>query len=89
MYLWDTPNASLMITERQNKMNIDGDYIKNLILKKAMTQKEFAEFAGLSRTGLNRMLNTGICKVTSLRKLSDALEIEPEELLRTKADEEK
>lgn len=70
-------------------MKIKGNYIKQLILRKAMTQQEFADHVGLTRSSLNTMLNRNKCNVISLKKISRGLDVEPEEILQTMTDEEK
>lgn len=70
-------------------MDIDGLKIKILYLAKGLTQKEFAAQAGLTRSSVSKMLSRGTAQLSSVVKMAAVLEIEPEELLRKKPDEEK
>jgi transcriptional regulator with XRE-family HTH domain len=59
-----------------------GDRLKTLRIRRALTQQELAEKAGMSSTALNRIeLNKAEPHMSTLRKLAKALDIDPTELL--------
>ena len=64
-------------------MFINSSLIKTKIANLGLTQKQFAEKAGLSRVGFNSMLIKQTCHPNSLIKIAKALDVEPAELLRT------
>ena len=59
-----------------------GDRLKILRIRRALTQQELAEKAGISKTALNRIeLSKAEPHMSTLRKLANALDVDPTELL--------
>jgi transcriptional regulator with XRE-family HTH domain len=59
-----------------------GDQLKALRIRRALTQQELAEKAGISKNTLNRIeLNKAEPHMSTLRKLSQALDVDPTKLL--------
>ena len=59
-----------------------GDRLKNLRTRRALTQRELAERAGISTNALNRLeLDKAEPHMSTLRKLARALDIDPTELV--------
>ncbi len=59
-----------------------GERLKALRIRRALTQKELAEKAGLSTNALNRLeLDKAEPRMSTLRKLSKALNVDPTGLL--------
>jgi transcriptional regulator with XRE-family HTH domain len=59
-----------------------GDRLKTLRIRRALTQQELAERAGISSNALNRIeLNKAEPHMSTLRKLARALDVDPTELL--------
>jgi transcriptional regulator with XRE-family HTH domain len=59
-----------------------GSRLKTLRIRRALTQQELAEKAGMSSTALNRIeLNKAEPHMSTLRKLAKALDIDPTALL--------
>ena len=59
-----------------------GDRLKNLHIRRALTQQELAERASISTNALNRIeLNKAEPHMSTLRKLAKALDVDPTELL--------
>ncbi len=59
-----------------------GDRIKTLRIRRALTQEELADKAGLSKNAVNRLeLNKAEPRMSTLRKLAKALDVEPAELI--------
>ncbi len=59
-----------------------GNRLKNLRTRRALTQRELAERAGISTNALNRLeLDKAEPHMSTLRKLARALEIDPIELV--------
>jgi len=59
-----------------------GDRPKNLRIRRALTQRELAEMAGLSTNALNRLeLDKAEPHMSTLRKLAKALDVDPSELI--------
>jgi transcriptional regulator with XRE-family HTH domain len=59
-----------------------GDRLKNLRTRRALTQQELAERAGISTNALNRLeLDKAEPHMSTLRKLARALDIDPTELV--------
>ena len=59
-----------------------GDRLKNLRIRRALTQRELAEMAGLSTNALNRLeLDKAEPHMSTLRKLAKALDVDPSELI--------
>lgn len=63
-------------------MKINRVRIETLAAVKLMNQKQLAEAAGVSRQGLNGALCRGTASVGMLLKLAEALNVEPQELIR-------
>jgi transcriptional regulator with XRE-family HTH domain len=59
-----------------------GDRLKTLRVRRALTQQELADRAGVSSNALNRIeLNKAEPHMSTLRKLAKALDIDPSELV--------
>jgi transcriptional regulator with XRE-family HTH domain len=59
-----------------------GDRLKNLRIRRALTQQELADRAGVSSNALNRIeLNKAEPHMSTLRKLANALDVDPTELV--------
>jgi DNA-binding XRE family transcriptional regulator len=59
-----------------------GDRLKNLRTRRALTQRELAEKAGISTNALNRLeLDKAEPHMSTLRKLARALDVDPTELV--------
>jgi transcriptional regulator with XRE-family HTH domain len=59
-----------------------GDRLKTLRVRRALTQQELADRAGVSSNALNRIeLNRAEPHMSTLRKLAKALDIDPSELV--------
>ena len=59
-----------------------GDRLKTLRIRRALTQQELAERAGISSNALNRIeLNKAEPHMSTLRKLAKALDVDPAELV--------
>ena len=59
-----------------------GDRIKTLRIRRALTQEELADIAGLSKNAVNRLeLDKAEPRMSTLRKLAKALDVEPAELI--------
>ncbi len=60
-----------------------GDRLKDLRIRRALTQYELADRAGISTNALNRIeLNKAEPHMSTLRKLAKALDVAPAELIR-------
>jgi transcriptional regulator with XRE-family HTH domain len=59
-----------------------GDRLKALRIRRALTQQELADRAGVSSNALNRIgLNKAEPHMSTLRKLAKALDVDPTELV--------
>jgi transcriptional regulator with XRE-family HTH domain len=59
-----------------------GDRLKNLRIRRALTQQELADRAGVSSNAINRIeLNKAEPHMSTLRKLAKALDVDPTELV--------
>jgi transcriptional regulator with XRE-family HTH domain len=59
-----------------------GDRLKTLRIRRALTQQELADRAGVSSNALNRIeLNKAEPHMSTLRKLAKALDVNPTELV--------
>jgi transcriptional regulator with XRE-family HTH domain len=59
-----------------------GDRLKDLRIRRALTQYELADSAGISTNALNRIeLNKAEPHMSTLRKLAKALDVDPAELI--------
>ncbi len=64
-----------------------GDRLKILRIRRALTQQELAEKAGISSNALNRIeLNKAEPHMSTLRKLAEALDVDPSELVEGASD---
>lgn len=61
-------------------MRINTNKIKLLYTSYGFNQRELARLAGLSRQGLNTILQRGTCNPESLIKIAKALNVTPQEL---------
>ena len=60
-----------------------GDRLKELRVQKFLTQRELAQAASLSPTTIFKIENNQVePHISTMRKLAEALEIDPKELLR-------
>ena len=59
-----------------------GERLKTLRIRRALTQQELAERSGLSKNALNRIeLDKAEPRMSTLRKLAKALDVDPAELV--------
>ena len=59
-----------------------GDRLKDLRIRRALTQRELADRAGISSNALNKIeLNKAEPHMSTLRKLANALNIDPSQLI--------
>jgi transcriptional regulator with XRE-family HTH domain len=59
-----------------------GNRLKTLRVRRALTQQELADRAGVSSNALNRIeLNKAEPHMSTLRKLAKALDVDPSELV--------
>jgi len=59
-----------------------GDRLKTLRIRRALTQEELAERAGLSKNAVNRLeVGKAEPRMSTLRKLAKALDVDPSELV--------
>ena len=59
-----------------------GDRLKNLRIRRALTQQELADKAGISSNALNRIEpSKAEPHMSTLRKLAKALDVDPSELV--------
>jgi transcriptional regulator with XRE-family HTH domain len=59
-----------------------GDRLKTLRIRRALTQEELAQKTGISKNALNRIeLNKAEPRMSTLRKLSLALDVDPAEIV--------
>ena len=59
-----------------------GDRLKNLRIRRALTQQELADRASVSSNAINRIeLNKAEPHMSTLRKLANALDVDPTELV--------
>jgi transcriptional regulator with XRE-family HTH domain len=59
-----------------------GDRLKTLRIRRALTQQELADRAGVSSNALNRIeLNKAEPHMSTLRKLAEALDVDPTKLV--------
>jgi transcriptional regulator with XRE-family HTH domain len=59
-----------------------GDRLRNLRVRRALTQQELAERAGVGKNTVNRVeRNEGEPHMSTLRKLAKALDVDPAELI--------
>jgi transcriptional regulator with XRE-family HTH domain len=60
-----------------------GEKLRQLRIERAMTQEELAQVAGIGKNTVNRLeTNTTEPRPPTLRKLAQALEVDPAELVR-------
>ena len=59
-----------------------GDRLRTLRIRRALTQQELAEKAGISKNALNRIeLSKAEPHMSTLRRLAQALNVDPTELV--------
>jgi transcriptional regulator with XRE-family HTH domain len=59
-----------------------GDRLKNLRVRRALTQQELADRAGIGKNTVSRIeRNEGELHMSTLRKLAKALDVDPSELV--------
>ena len=59
-----------------------GERLKALRIRRALTQEELAQRAGLSKNTVNRLeVDKAEPRMSSLRKLAKALDVDPSELV--------
>jgi transcriptional regulator with XRE-family HTH domain len=59
-----------------------GERLKALRIRRALTQEELAQRAGLSKNAVNRLeVDKAEPRMSSLRKLAKALDVDPSELV--------
>ncbi len=60
-----------------------GDRLKALRIRRALTQEELAQRAGLSKNAVNRLeVDKAEPRMSTLRKLAQALGVDPHELVK-------
>jgi transcriptional regulator with XRE-family HTH domain len=59
-----------------------GDRLKALRIRRALTQEDLAQRAGLSKNAVNRLeVDKAEPRMSTLRKLAKALDVDPAELI--------
>ncbi len=64
-------------------MNINKNNLKMLMAIGGLTQEELSNLAKVSRQTISNIFVRGTCHPKTLLKLANALEVEPQELLKT------
>ncbi|MGB4610359.1 MAG: helix-turn-helix transcriptional regulator [Saccharofermentanales bacterium] len=64
-------------------MKINVEYLKLLLAEQNLTQKRLSKLSGISRQSICNILAKGSCSPTSLIKIAKALDVEPQELIKT------
>ena len=64
------------------KMNIDTSLLKKLRADKLWSQEQLGNACGLSLRTIQRIENTGVASIESVRSLASVFEISPDELVR-------
>ena len=63
---------------------VDGARLRQLRLERALTQRELCLLAGVSQDALSRLENERRpAHPSTIRRLAEALEVEPKELIKT------
>jgi transcriptional regulator with XRE-family HTH domain len=63
---------------------LDGDRLRQLRLERALTQMDLSRMTGLSVDAISRLENElRSAQVSTVRRLAEALRVEPRELLKT------
>ena len=66
---------------------LDGDRLRQLRLERALTQMDLSRMTGLSVDAISRLENElRSAQVSTVRRLAEALRVEPRELLKTQGD---
>ena len=66
---------------------LDGDRLRQLRLERALTQMDLSQMTGLSVDAISRLENElRHAQVSTVRRLAQALGVEPRELLKTQGD---
>jgi transcriptional regulator with XRE-family HTH domain len=64
--------------------DLDGDRLRQLRLERALTQMDLSRMTGLSVDAISRLENElRSAQVSTVRRLAEALRVEPRELLKT------
>jgi transcriptional regulator with XRE-family HTH domain len=64
--------------------DLDGDRLRQLRLERALTQMDLSQMTGLSVDAISRLENElRYAQVSTVRRLAQALGVEPQELLKT------
>jgi transcriptional regulator with XRE-family HTH domain len=64
--------------------DLDGDRLRQLRLERALTQMDLSQMTGLSVDAISRLENElRYAQVSTVRRLAQALGVEPRELLKT------
>lgn len=63
-------------------MKVDVSVLENYLMSKVMTQKDFAQMAGISRTTIVNVMARGTAARSTVSKMAAAMAIEPQELTR-------
>ncbi len=71
---------NIVLSKGEIDMRIDSGKIQ--MMQGSLTQIQLAEKAGMSRQALSTILARGTCHPTSLKRIAEALEINPLELIR-------
>jgi transcriptional regulator with XRE-family HTH domain len=61
--------------------------LRRLRLKRLITQADLAEMTGLTKATLSRIENGQPARISTIRKLSVALRVEPDELMAPEPDQ--
>ena len=64
-------------------MQIDADKIRLIVAKQGSSLSELARISGVSRQTVSTTMTRGTCRPETAIKLSEALGIEPESILRS------
>ena len=73
----------MRLMARSGDVNIDGAKVRRMREDQALTLKELAERTGLDIATLSRLENERRpARITTVRKLADALGVEPRELIK-------
>jgi transcriptional regulator with XRE-family HTH domain len=71
----------------QQSFDIDGDRLRELRVERAFTLRALAERSGVSYDTINKLeLGQRPARLSTIRKLANALNVEPRELMKGKED---
>jgi HTH-type transcriptional regulator, competence development regulator len=69
----------------QRYVGIDGRRLRQLRLERALSQRDLCQMTGMSEDTLSRLENElRRARPSTIRRLADALGVEPQELIKTK-----